>query len=90
MGSQIDNFRKSLGLPLKDEENGGSAEQTKGNGYHTVMVKEENFIRYRLLSIWLTREKKMKRISFDDVFGMALDAYLRADLDAQEYLERSL
>ena len=87
MTSQLNNFRKSLGLPLRDEE-GNVIEEPKP--YHSVAVKPDNFLRFRALSLWLMREGKISRPVFDKVFGLALDAYLAANPEAAEYLKQCL
>lgn len=89
MASQLDNFRKSLGLPPRDED-GNVIPTPKRKGYHSVAVKEENFLRFRALSLWLMREGKMKRPAFDDFFGLAMDAYLASNPAAGEFLAQVL
>jgi len=89
MASQLDNFRKSLGLPPRDED-GNVIPIPKRKGYHSVAVKEENFLRFRVVSLWLMREGKMKRPTFDDFFGLAMDAYLASNPAAGEFLAQVL
>jgi hypothetical protein len=55
-----------------------------------VAVKEENFLRFRVVSLWLMREGKMKRPAFDDFFGLAMDAYLAANPEAAEFVKQCL
>ena len=87
MTSQLNNFRKSLGLPLRDEER-NVIEEPKP--YHSVAVKPDNFLRFRALSLWLMREGKMSRPVFDKVFGLVLEAYLAANPEAAEFVKQCL
>ena len=87
MTSQLNNFRKSLGLPLRDEER-NVIEEAKP--YHSVAVKPDNFLRFRALSLWLMREGKISRPVFDKVFGLVLEAYLAANPEAAEFVKQCL
>lgn len=87
MTSQLNNFRKSLGLPLRDEER-NVIEEPKP--YHSVAVKPDNFLRFRALSLWLMREGKISRPVFDKVFGLVLEAYLAANPEAAEFVKQCL
>ena len=87
MTSQLNNFRKSLGLPLRDEER-NVIEEPKP--YHSVAVKPNNFLRFRALSLWLMREGKISRPVFDKVFGLVLEAYLAANPEAAEFVKQCL
>ena len=87
MTSQLNNFRKSLGLPLRDEER-NVIEEPKP--YHSVAVKPNNFLRFRALSLWLMREGKISRPVFAKVFGLVLEAYLAANPEAAEFVKQCL
>jgi hypothetical protein len=87
MTSQLNNFRKSLGLPLRDEER-NVIEEPKP--YHSVAVKPDNYLRFRALSLWLMREGKISRPVFDKVFGLVLEAYLAANPEAAEFVKQCL
>ena len=90
MASQLDNFRKSLGLPQRNEgEHEYEKIWHKGKTKRTVMVKEESYLRFRALTLWLVREAKMQRPTFDDVFKLGLEAYLEKEPAAREYVEQA-
>ena len=61
----------------------------KGKTKRTVMVKEESYLRFRALTLWLVREAKMQRPTFDDVFKLGLEAYLEKEPAAREYVEQA-
>lgn len=89
--SQIDNFRKSLGLPNPDEvtakeEKGEKKERTK----RTVALREDTYLRLRAIILWMMREERMPRATIDDIVNLGLDALLEKEPGLHSYIKSQI
>ena len=94
--SQIDNFRKSLGLPNPDEvaakevKREPKAVTQKERTKRTVALREDTFLRLRAISFWMMREERMKRATIDDVVNLGLDALLEKEPGLHSYIKTQI
>lgn len=94
--SQIDNFRKSLGLPNPNEVAAKEVKIETKTVTHkertkrTVALREETFLRLRAISFWMMREERMTRATIDDVVNLGLDALLEDEPQLRSYLKTQI
>ena len=89
--SQLDNFRKSLGLPDPEEENVLTpVDDEKKNvvpGKRSVSLREETYQKCRAILFWLGQRNPEKRATIDGLVGAAMDLYLEKYPDAKAFYE---
>lgn len=91
--SQIDNFRKSLGLPNPEEAAGNEVKGktmpgvSKKRTSRTVALREDTFLRLRAIIFWMMREERMPRATIDDIVNLGLDALLENEPGLHSYIK---
>ena len=96
--SQLDNFRKSLGLPNPDEAAGDVVKKEMDEGHakrrtrttRTVALREDTYLRLRAISFWMMLESKMQRPTIDDIVNQGLQAMLDKEPSLRQYLKSQI
>ena len=94
--SQIDNFRKSLGLPAPDEVAAKEMKREKIKDVpkertkRTVALREDTYLRIRAIIFWMMREERMTRATTDDIVNLALDALLENEPGLRSYVKTQI
>lgn len=93
--SQLDNFRKSLGLPNPDETDGDEMKKEKNKNSagkrsrttRTVALREDTYLKLRAIILWMMLESRMERPTIDIIIGRSIDALQEKEPDLHEYLK---
>lgn len=93
--SQLDNFRKSLGLPNPDEAARNEVKKERNETIagkqtrttRTVALREETYLRLRAIMFWMMLESKMQRPTIDDIVNQGLQAMLDKEPSLRQYLK---
>lgn len=85
--SQLDNFRKSLGLP--DPDAPVKEKKARSRSSRTVCLRNETFLKIRALSFWLTKEELMDNPTIDEIVNLGLDAYFEKEPLAKDYVDQN-
>lgn len=96
--SQLDNFRKSLGLPNPDEAAGDEVKKEldeastkkRARTTRTVALREDTYLRLRAISFWMMLELKMQRPTIDDIVNQGLQALLDKEPSLRQYLKSQI
>lgn len=93
--SQLDNFRKSLGLPNHDEAAGDEVKKEldeastkkRTRTTRTVALREDTYLKLRAIILWMMLESRMERPTIDIIIGRSIDALQEKEPDLHEYLK---
>ncbi len=96
--SQLDNFRKSLGLPNPDEaerewvkkEKDEVSTKKRTRTTRTVALREDTYLRLRSIIFWMMLESKMQRPTIDDIVNQGLEALLDKEPKLRQYLKSQI
>lgn len=94
--SQIDNFRKSLGLPNPEEAARNEVKgktrpaDSKKRTTRTVALREDTFLRLRAIILWMIREERMSRPTIDDIVNLGVDALLEKEPGLRTFLKSQI
>ena len=94
--SQIENFRKSLGLPNPDEAAAKEVKREKKKDAQkertkrTVALREDTYLRIRAIIFWMMREERMPRATIDDIVNLGLDALLEKEPGLHSYIKSQI
>lgn len=96
--SQLDNFRKSLGLPNPDEAAGDKVKKERDAATagkrtlttRTVALREDTYLRLRAIIFWMMLESKMQRPTIDDIVNQGLEALLDKEPKLRQYLKSQI
>lgn len=96
--SQLDNFRKSLGLPNPDEAAGDEVKKEldeastkkRTRTTRTVALREDTYLRLRAIIFWMMLEVKMQRPTIDDIVNQGLQALLDKEPSLRQYLKSQI
>lgn len=94
--SQLDNFRKSLGLPNPDEATKAEVKEEKAiksarkRTSRTVALREDTFLRLRAIIFWMMLESKMQRPTIDDIVNQGIEALLDKEPALRGYLKSQI
>ena len=90
--SQLDNFRKSLGLPNPEEVKGQPVEGEKknsGTGKHAISLRDETYVKCKCLVFWMGQQNPAGRNTIDVLISKALDLFMEEHLDAKAFYNRN-
>lgn len=97
--SQLDNFRKSLGLPnpdetavdvVKKERDATTTVGKRTRTTRTVALREDTYLRLRAIIFWMMLELKMQRPTIDDIVNQGLQALLDKEPKLRQYLKSQI
>ena len=96
--SQLDNFRKSLGLPNPDEaagewvkkEKDGDIAGKRARTTRTVALRENTYLRLRAIIFWMMLESKLQRPTIDDIVNHGLEALLDKEPALRQFLKSQM
>ena len=93
--SQLDNFRKSLGLPSPEEATGDEMKTERGKAdaekrtrtTRTVALREATYLKLRAVIFWMMLESRMQRPTIDDIVNLGMEALLDKEPALRAYLK---
>lgn len=80
--SQLDNFRKSLGLPTPEDE-----KKTAAAGKRSVSLKEDTYQKCKAILFWMCRNRPGEKATIDSLVSTCLDLFLEENPAARAFLE---
>lgn len=81
--SQLDNFRKSLGLPTPEDE-----KKTAAAGKRSVTLREDTYQKCKAILFWMSQHSS-ERATIDSLVNTALDLFLKENSGAKQFYDSS-